>query len=117
VSPPGSSVKWQFKVPHSVVDDAVTHDLPATLRAMRRDQRILFIAGTADAVIPEHVVKGLHDECNAAKTFLPLPVGHDYRDHPDQLRLVNDAVLTWIAAGDAQPVAPPDQRGRSAAVG
>jgi hypothetical protein len=117
VSPQGSSVKWQFKVPHSVVDDAVTHDLPATLRAMRRDQRILFIAGTADTVIPEHVVKGLHDECNAQKTFLPLPVGHDYRDHPDQLRLVNDAVLTWIAAGDAQPVAPPDQRGRSAAVG
>ena len=66
-------------------------------------------------------MEGLLGECNATKdNCLPLPVGHDYRDHPDQLRQVNDAVLTWLAAGDvqrAQPVAPPDQRGRSAAVG
>ena len=30
-----------------------------------------------------------------------LPVGHDYRDRPDHRKLVNDAVLRWLA--EARP--------------
>ena len=121
VATPGSTVQWQFKVPPAVVVDAVGHDLPARLRTMPAHQRILFIAGRDDTVIPVSAVERLFGECSSRdKSIAVLPVGHDYRDHPDQLRQVNDAVLTWLAAGDvqrAQPVAPPDQRGRSAAVG
>lgn len=99
VSAPGSSVRWQFKVPHSVVDDAIRLDLPARLRAMHDDQRILFIAGRDDTVIPAAAVQRLYAECGSRnKTLAVLPVGHDYRDHPDQLRRVNDTVLEWLDA-------------------
>lgn len=103
VATPGSTVQWQFKVPPAVVADAVGHDLPARLRAMPAHQRILFIAGRDDTVIPVSAVKRLFGECSSRdKSLAILPVGHDYRDHPDQLRQVNDAVLSWLAAGDAQ---------------
>jgi hypothetical protein len=96
---PGSSVQWRFKVPHSVVEDAIEHNLPATLRSLRGDQRILFIAGRYDTVIPTAAVEKLFDECGSAqKTLSVLPVGHDYRDHPEQLRLVNETVLQWLDA-------------------
>jgi pimeloyl-ACP methyl ester carboxylesterase len=102
---PGSSVQWRFKVPHSVVDDAVERNLPATLRKLRHDQRILFIAGRDDTVIPAATVEELSIEChNARKTFVVLPVGHDYRDHPEQLRMVNAAVLHWLDTADASDV-------------
>jgi pimeloyl-ACP methyl ester carboxylesterase len=105
VAAPGSSVQWQFKVPHSVVDDAVERDLPGTLRRLRHDQRILFVAGRDDTVIPSATVKKLFTECHSArKTFVVLPVCHDYRDHPEQLRMVNAAVLHWLDGADAADV-------------
>ena len=92
-------MQWQFKVPPAVVADAVGHDLPARLRTMPAHQRILFIAGRDDTVIPVSAVERLFGECSSRdKSIAILPVGHDYRDHPDQLRQVNDAVLTWLAA-------------------
>ena len=100
---PSSSVQWQFNVPHSVVEDAIEHNLPAALRSLRGDQRILFIAGRDDTVIPAAAVEKLFEECGSAqKTLSVLPVGHDYRDHPEQLRLVNTTVLRWLDAPIAQ---------------
>jgi pimeloyl-ACP methyl ester carboxylesterase len=99
VATSGSSVRWNFTVPHSVVEDARQHDLPATLRALRDDQRILFIAGRDDTVIPTWAVERLFGECGSRNKLLAvLPVGHDYRDHPDQLRRVNRTVLEWLDA-------------------
>ncbi len=85
-------------VPYSVVEDALAHDLPAALRTLR--QRILFVAGDRDEVIPVHAVRRLHDECGSPeREMIVLPVQHDYRDHPDQIEIVNRAVLDWLTAG------------------
>lgn len=93
---------WAFKVPRSVVDDAVAHDLPAALVRMDERVRILFVAGADDQVIPVAAVKRLHQECATSnKLIRVLPVGHDYRDRPDHRKLVNDAVLRWLAEGAA----------------
>ncbi len=113
VATPGSPVRWQYTVPHSIVEDAVGHDLPATLRAMRDDRRILFIAGRDDAVIPVAAVERLYEECGSRNKWLAvLSVGHDYRDHRDQLRLVNDTVLRWL---DGRPPAVGWRRAPAAA--
>jgi pimeloyl-ACP methyl ester carboxylesterase len=99
ISQPHSSARWHITVPHSVVSDALNFDLPATLAALRR-QRILFVAGRHDTVVPPDSVQGLYEKCGASATLKVLPVGHDYRDHPNQLRLVNRTVLEWLDAPD-----------------
>lgn len=103
VATPGSTIRWQFRVPHSVVADAVTHDLPATLAELRRP-RILFVAGEHDQVIPVDAVLRLYEQCGSEdKSKVVLPVEHDYRDHPEQLRMVNQAVVDWLDATDRTP--------------
>ena len=84
-----------FAVPYSVVEDAVTHDLPAALEKLR--QRIFFIAGEHDRVIGVEPVRKLFDECGSPdKTFAVLPVWHDYRDVPEQIEIVNDRIMSWL---------------------
>lgn len=84
-----------FRIPHTVVDDALTHDLPTALRGLR--QRILFVAGVHDELIGVDPVWRLYDGCGSPKKELAvLAVRHDYRDHPDQIKTVNRTVLEWL---------------------
>jgi pimeloyl-ACP methyl ester carboxylesterase len=95
---PYGPASWQFRVPRSVVDDALAHDLPAALSGLDGRVRILFVAGTEDEVIPAPAVRRLFEECGTPhKQMCVLPVGHDYRDRPDHRKLVNDAVLKWLS--------------------
>lgn len=85
----------KFRVPHSVVDDALGHDLPAALAGL--GQRILFVAGEHDELIGIGPVRRLHDECGSPdKELAVLPVQHDYRDRPEQIEIVNRCVLDWV---------------------
>lgn len=120
--PYGSST-WQFRVPRSVVDDALTHDLPAVLSGFDERVRILFVAGTQDETIPAREVRRLYDECGTPhKQWSLLPVGHDYRDRPDHRKLVNDTVLQWLSEEPAvgwrgapdRAASPASQRGPAA---
>lgn len=84
-----------FAVPYSVVEDAVSHDLPAALADLR--QRILFVAGEYDELIGVAPVAQLYAECGSAdKTLAVLPVQHDYREIPNQIELVNRCVVDWL---------------------
>lgn len=86
----------EFRVPHSVVEDSRRHDLPAALRELR--QRILFVAGRQDEVVMVEAVCRLHAECGSGRKDLTvLPVQHDYRDRPDEIAMVNQVVIDWLA--------------------
>lgn len=102
---PGSTVLRTVRVPHAVVEDACRYDLPIALATFTRP--VLFIAGSADDVIPADSVRRLFDECGSMdKELVELPgVGHDYRDHPAQLAAVESTVVEWLAARRA-PIAP-----------
>jgi pimeloyl-ACP methyl ester carboxylesterase len=94
---PATGTLRTLRIPHTVVGDAARYSLPGALRSV--SQRVLFVAGLYDGVVPVDSVRQLHDECaSPARTFVALPVEHDYRDHPEQLALVNRTVLDWIAA-------------------
>lgn len=85
-----------ISVPHSVVQDALRHDLPAALATVR--QRILFVAGERDRLIGVEPVRRLHAECGSPhKQLAVLPVQHDFRDLPDQIETVVGAVLQWLS--------------------
>jgi pimeloyl-ACP methyl ester carboxylesterase len=84
-----------FAVPYSVVEDAVTHDLPTAVRQLR--QRILFVAGEHDRVIGVEPVRKLHEECGSLdNTLAVLPLWHDYRDEPEQIEIVNRRIMSWL---------------------
>ncbi|MDN5852254.1 MAG: alpha/beta hydrolase [Actinomycetia bacterium] len=86
----------EFWVPSSVVDDACRFDLVDTLRRLDRD--VLFVAGDRDTVVDAGSVQTLHHACaSPSSTFVQLPVGHDYRDSPAELRLVSDTVTKWVS--------------------
>lgn len=85
-----------FQVPHSVVLDALDHDLPTALADLR--QRILFVAGERDELIGVEPVRWLYDECGSAdKQLAVLPVQHDFRDLPAEIAAVAAAVVRWLA--------------------
>ena len=93
---PGTQVLKAVRLPHALVIDALRHDLPAALRDLRIP--ILFVAGSDDETVPAASVQRLYGECGSpAKEIVVLAgVQHDYRDHPDQLARVQDAVLDWL---------------------
>ena len=86
-----------MRVPHTVVEDTRSYDLPGGLAGLR--QPILFVAGETDTVVRPSDVRLLHDGCGSrAKVLATLPdVGHDYRDDPAQRAAVETAVLGWLA--------------------
>jgi pimeloyl-ACP methyl ester carboxylesterase len=82
-------------LPHSAVEDALRFDLPSALRNLR--QRVLFVAGTEDELIPLPTVVQLHEECGSPRKELTvLPVQHDFADLPNQIEMVKRAVLEWL---------------------
>ena len=91
----------EYWVPYSVVEDAITYDLPGTLQLLTR--RILFVAGEHDQLIGIEPVRQLFDECGSLdKELAVLPVQHDYRDVPAQIEIVNRCVLDWLNQGAAR---------------
>lgn len=93
---PYSPVQREFLVPYPVVADARDYDVTAALRDIR--QRILFLAGGDDGVVPSATVRQLHDLCGSPHRGMQVlaGVGHDYRDHPEQIDQVNDTILRWL---------------------
>ena len=103
--PPWSSTPWR-------------HDLPATLRTMLPRPADPVHRGPRRHRHTRSAVERLFGECSSRANSRPPAVGHDYRDHPDQLAPGQRRRADLARGAETrQPVAPPDQRGRSAAVG
>ncbi|MDN5852256.1 MAG: hypothetical protein L0K86_05285 [Actinomycetia bacterium] len=53
----------RYRIPYSVVEDALRYDLPTALTHLR--QRILFVAGEQDKLIGVEPVRELHAACGS----------------------------------------------------
>lgn len=92
---PVTGVNTAVRVPHTAVEDARRHDLPAALGRLR--SRILFVAGAWDSVISPTDVLRLHDGCGSPdKELVVLPIEHDYRHNPAQIDLVDRTIFDWL---------------------
>lgn len=94
--PGDSSQSTMFEVPASFRDDALRYDAQQLVKKLTVP--ILFIAGDADTIVPLERMKESFAGASEPKKFVVIPgIGHDYRKFPEQIPLVNEKVLQFIA--------------------
>ncbi|HSW99350.1 MAG TPA: alpha/beta hydrolase [Candidatus Saccharimonadales bacterium] len=84
-----------FTIPYSFVEDAARYDALAVLPSLQMPK--LYIAGQDDTLVPPEKLRRAYDAAGDPKKFVVLPMGHDYRKDPAQLKLVNDTIAQWLS--------------------
>ena len=90
---PNSNKTKEIIIPFSYVADRLQYDLLAKLPNLQTP--LIMVAGAEDQVALPEDVKTLFDQAPENKKYLLIPgVGHDYRKYPEQIKLINDIIIT-----------------------
>ena len=93
--PDNPSEKREFKVPYSIVIDSYQYDVSKEVKNIKAP--ILLIAGEKDDVVVPADVELIYKEASQPKEIITIPnVGHDYRHHSDEIKIVNSAVINYL---------------------
>lgn len=84
----------RFDVPYSFAEDALMYESLSGLCKLEIPK--LFISGLQDTVVPEQLVLEAFEAAAEPKTYRSVAAEHDYRYHPDQIALVNDALTAFL---------------------
>lgn len=84
-----------FILPYSFVEDAHQYDVKDVIDKLTMPK--LYISGEKDEVVDPKITQELSELAPEPKTFKSLPVGHDYRKDPKQMKLVHDQVLDFLS--------------------
>ncbi|MCB9808998.1 alpha/beta hydrolase [Candidatus Nomurabacteria bacterium] len=92
-SHPKKDTEIIYQVPYKIVEEIYSQRVDLTHIMCP----ILLIAGQKDTKVPPVLIENYFKKIKRNKKFVILKgVQHDYRKHEDQIRLVNDAVITWL---------------------
>jgi len=82
----------EYDVPFSHLLDHNKYNIMEDIKKIKIP--ILIIAGEADEIIPIEKIKGLYNNANQPKTFIPIPnIGHDYRLNDEEVATVNQKII------------------------
>jgi len=85
----------KLKIPYSFVEDSLQYNVADTINSITKP--LLFIAGEKDALISTDHIKSIYKRANQPKALIIIKgIGHDYRKHPDEIKLVNKQVITFL---------------------
>lgn len=85
----------EFRVPFSNCRDRDQYDVVADVKKINAP--IILITGERDEQVLPADVKEIYDNANEPKKFIVIPgIGHDYRHHADQIKVVNKIILEHI---------------------
>lgn len=96
--PENKNKKRQYTVPFSFLEDSNKYNVLDTIGNLHIP--VLLIAGEQDTLCTPEVMQTIFDKANQPKEFVIIPeIGHDYRQHPEQIEIVNDIFLSKINYG------------------
>jgi alpha-beta hydrolase superfamily lysophospholipase len=89
---PGSVEKKFFKVPYAHNIDRQQFDIFTDVRKIHAP--LILVAGELDTAVPPEDVKRIFDTANEPKQYILMKgIGHDYRNNPSEIDIVNDKIL------------------------
>lgn len=92
---PGSDEKVEFTIPVSYLEDLEKYDVLEEVKKLKVP--VMLLAGEMDKGVLPGDVKKIYDNVNEPKHFEVIPsVGHDYRVHESQVKLVNECVMRGL---------------------
>lgn len=92
----GSKQQREFKVPYVNMEDANHYDLLIEVSENRAP--LLLVAGELDDVVLSDDVKKIYVNANEPKKLVVMKgMDHDYRHHPEQIKLVNQEVIEFLS--------------------
>ncbi len=85
----------EYQVPDSFWEDASKYNILDVISKLTKP--LLLITGEKDTITPPEKVKAIFDKANKPKEFAIIPnIGHDYRHFPEQVKLVNNAIIGFL---------------------
>jgi len=91
---PNSSVKKEFKLPYSYLEDQILYDMSDGLKKSTKPK--LFVFGKKDVLVKPEIVKKAYEIASAPKKLRDLDSGHDYRWNSNSIKEVNNLVEDFL---------------------
>ncbi|OHB20892.1 MAG: hypothetical protein A2666_00870 [Parcubacteria group bacterium RIFCSPHIGHO2_01_FULL_47_10b] len=90
--PHNRNKKRTFRVPYAHLVDRNLYD--ASVDVKKIHSPVILIAGELDDLVLPSEVQKMYDNANEPKKYTMIPgIGHDYRFHDDEIKIVNGVIL------------------------
>jgi len=93
--PEDSSKTIEYKTPYSFAEDSVKYDASNSIANFGKP--LLLIVGELDNIIPPATLQETYNNAREPKKLVVIPnIGHNYRHHADQIKIVNAEILRFL---------------------